>query len=210
MVALTEYESKKLLESFGVRVTRESVVTDFEEACSAAANIGYPIVLKVSGLNTEHKSEIGGVKTGIHDQESLKAAWTELAKISPSISEFLLSEHIDGRREFIAGYHIDPDFGPTIMFGLGGIFTEAITDINFKLLPCTQNDLIQMVSELQSSILLKAFRGEPEVNLELLLNMLEAIATCGLSDPDIIAIDVNPIIISNDRPTAVDALVVLS
>ena len=96
------------------------------------------------------------------------------------------------------------------MFGLGGIFTEAITDINFKLLPCTQNDLIQMVSELESSILLKAFRGEPEVNLELLLNMLEAIATCGLSDPGIIAIDVNPIIISNDRPTAVDALVVLS
>ena len=210
MVALTEYESKKLLESFGVRVTRESVVTDFEEGCSAAANIGYPIVLKVSGLNTEHKSEIGGVKTGIHDQESLKAAWTELTKISPSISEFLLSEHVEGSREFIAGYHIDPDFGPTIMFGLGGIFTEAITDINFKLLPCTQNDLIQMVSELQSSILLKSFRGEPEVNLELLLNMLEAIATCGLSDPDIIAIDVNPIIISNDRPTAVDALVVLS
>ena len=210
MVALPEYESKKLLDSFGVRVTRESVLTDFEEACSAAAKIGYPIVLKVSGLNTEHKSEIGGVKTGIHDQEGLKAAWTELAKISPSISEFLLSEHIEGTREFIAGYHIDPDFGPTIMFGLGGIFTEAITDINFKLLPCTQNDLIQMVSELQSSILLKAFRGEPEVNLELLLNMLEAIATCGLSDPDIIAIDVNPIIISNDRPTAADALVVLS
>tara|TARA_B100001029_G_scaffold176982_1_gene180807 strand:- start:140 stop:772 length:633 start_codon:yes stop_codon:yes gene_type:complete len=210
MVALTEYESKKLLESFGVRVTRESVVTDFEEGCSAAANIGYPIVLKVSGLNTEHKSEIGGVKTGIRDQASLKAAWTELTKISPSISEFLLSEHVEGSREFIAGYHIDPDFGPTIMFGLGGIFTEAITDINFKLLPCTQNDLIKMVSELQSSILLKAFRGEPEVNLELLLNMLEAIATCGLSDPDIIAIDVNPIIISNDHPTAVDALVVLS
>lgn len=210
MSSLSEFKSKQFLQSFGLVASKESIVGDIDEACNAATKIGYPVVLKISGDNTEHKSELGGVKLGIQNQNDLRRAFGELQESNRKISEFLVSEYITGKREFIAGYHIDEDFGPIIMFGLGGIFAEAITDTAFRILPCDRKELIEMVHQLKSNKLLEAFRGEPEVDLEALVNILESIAACGLSDPSIIAIDVNPIIIKGNLPIAVDALVIRS
>ncbi len=210
MNSLTEFESKRLLRKFGLISCNESTAKDYEEAAAAALEIGYPIVLKISGEGTEHKSELGGVKLGINNQDELSVAFDEILASNSEVSEFLICEHIEGKREFIAGYHIDKDFGPTIMFGLGGIFAEAISDASFRLLPCSREELLRMVYELKSSALLNEFRSEPDVDLEALADTLEAIAKCGLEDPLIEAIDVNPIVISGDRPVAVDALVIRS
>ena len=210
MNSLTEFESKRLLRKFGLISCNESTAKDYEEAAAAALEIGYPIVLKISGEGTEHKSELGGVKLGINNQDELSVAFDEILVSNSEVSEFLICEHIEGKREFIAGYHIDKDFGPTIMFGLGGIFAEAISDASFRLLPCSREELLRMVYELKSSALLNEFRSEPDVDLEALADTLEAIAKCGLADPLIEAIDVNPIVISGDRPVAVDALVIKS
>ena len=210
MNSLTEFESKRLLSKFGLISCNESTAKNYEEAAAAALEIGYPIVLKISGEGTEHKSELGGVKLGINNQDELSVAFDEILVSNSEVSEFLICEHIEGKREFIAGYHIDKDFGPTIMFGLGGIFAEAISDASFRLLPCSREELLRMVYELKSNALLNEFRSEPDVDLEALADMLEAIAKCGLANPQIEAIDVNPIVISGDRPVAVDALVIKS
>ena len=210
MNSLTEFESKRLLSKFGLISCNESTAKNYEEVAAAALEIGYPIVLKISGEGTEHKSELGGVKLGINNQDELSVAFDEILVSNSEVSEFLICEHIEGKREFIAGYHIDKDFGPTIMFGLGGIFAEAISDASFRLLPCSREELLRMVYELKSSALLNEFRSEPDVDLEALADTLEAIANCGLADPLIEAIDVNPIVISGDRPVAVDALVIKS
>ena len=210
MNSLTEFESKRLLSKFGLISCNESTAKNYEEAAAAALEIGYPIVLKISGEGTEHKSELGGVKLGINNEADLSLAYNEMQINNSEVSEFLICEHIAGKREFIAGDHIDRDFGPTLMFGLGGIFAEAFTDVSFRLLPCSREELLRMVYELKSSALLNEFRSEPDVDLEALADTLEAIAKCGLADPLIEAIDVNPIVISGDRPVAVDALVIKS
>ncbi|MBT96150.1 MAG: hypothetical protein CL431_09290 [Acidimicrobiaceae bacterium] len=210
MRSLSEFESKQLLETYGLVASKESIVSDIDEALDVAEKIGYPVVLKISGENTEHKSELGGVKLGLQNQSDLSIAFEELQESNSQFFEFLVSEYIVGKREFIAGYLIDKDFGPTVMFGLGGIFAEAITDVTFRILPCDREELTAMIHQLKSSKLLEAFRGEPEIDIEALVDVLESIATCGLSNPDVIAIDVNPIIIKNDFPIAVDALVIRS
>tara|TARA_Y100001970_G_scaffold33139_1_gene41106 strand:- start:21443 stop:22075 length:633 start_codon:yes stop_codon:yes gene_type:complete len=210
MNSLTEFESKRLLSEFGVISCKEFTAKSYEEAAAAALEIGYPIVLKISGDGTEHKSELGGVKLGINNQTDLSVAFNEMRASNSNVSEFLICEHISGKREFIAGYHIDKDFGATIMFGLGGIFAEAVSDASFRLLPCSREELMRMVFELKSNALLNQFRGEPDVDLEALADMLEAIAKCGLADPVIQAIDVNPIVINGNLPIAVDALVIKS
>ena len=208
MKSLTEFESKRLLNEFGLVSCKESVARSFEEASFAASEIGYPIVLKISGDGAEHKSELGGVKLGINNEADLSLAYEEMKINNSEVSEFLICEHFAGKREFIAGYHIDRDFGPTLMFGLGGIFAEALTDVTFRLLPCPREELLRMVHELKSNVLLNQFRSEPDVDLEALADILEAIAECGLADPSIQAIDVNPILINGNRPIAVDALVI--
>ena len=174
MKSLTEFESKRLLNEFGLVSCKESVAKSFEEASSAASEIGYPIVLKVSGDGTEHKSELGGVKLGINNEADLSLAYEEMQINNSEVSEFLICEHIAGKREFIAGYHIDRDFGPTLMFGLGGIFAEAFNDVSFRLLPCPREELLRMVHELKSNVLLNQFRSEPDVDLEALADILRS------------------------------------
>jgi len=210
MNSLTEFESKKLLSNFGLVSCRESITKTFDEASSAALEIGYPVVLKISGDGTEHKTELDGVRLGINNEDDLSIAFNEMRASNGSVDEFLVCEHVVGKREFIAGYHIDKDFGPTIMFGLGGIFAEVNTDVSFRLLPCSREELKQMPHELKSNALLYKFRGEPDIDLEALADTLEAIAACGLADPSIQAIDVNPLLINGSRPVAVDALVIKS
>ena len=107
MKSLTDFESKRLLNEFGLVSCKESVAKSFEEASSAASEIGYPIVLKISGDGTEHKSELGGVKLGINNEADLSLAYNEMQINNSEVNEFLICEHITGKREFIAGYHID-------------------------------------------------------------------------------------------------------
>ncbi len=208
--SLSEFESKELLSSYGLQTSKESLVYSSSEAKARAVDLGYPVVLKICGRGIAHKTEIDGIRLNIQNESDLVAAVEELAALGGENPEFLISEQVLGVREFIAGYHVDPDFGPVIMFGLGGIFTELISDVNFRLLPCKRRELQVMIHELETSALLGEFRGEQEISIDTLLDALEAISHCGLDDQRIVSIDVNPIIISNGHPIAVDALVVKS
>lgn len=210
MISLSEFASKRLLNEYGLPITNEFLAKDAEEAVKAASSLGYPVVAKLCGETIQHKTELNGVRLNLQNRTELEVAIAELEDISVDNHEFLIAEQIHGKREFIAGYHIDADFGPVLMFGLGGIFTEVFSDVNFCLIPCERYDIELMINEIKSTPLLGSFRGEEEVSLQDLILALESIAACGLGNPDILSIDVNPLIISKSKPVAVDALVVTS
>ncbi|MEG3586961.1 MAG: acetate--CoA ligase family protein, partial [Actinomycetota bacterium] len=120
MISLSEFASKRLLNEYGLPITNEFLAKDAEEAVKAASSLGYPVVAKLCGETIQHKTELNGVRLNLQNRTELEVAIAELEDISVDNHEFLIAEQIHGKREFIAGYHIDADFGPVLMFGLGG------------------------------------------------------------------------------------------
>lgn len=208
--ALSEHDSKTLLADHGVPVSREVVVDSVEEAVAAATDIGHPTVLKLSGAEIMHKTEIGGVRLGLVGDEAVRSAATELLEAGPDGAQLLVAEQVRGNRELIAGVTVDPQFGPTLMFGVGGIFAEVLADVVFRLLPVEDDHLASMLDDLANPEILGPFRGEPAVDRDALIAALGGIARAAGSRDDISSIDVNPLIVADGRPVAVDALVVLS
>jgi succinyl-CoA synthetase beta subunit len=206
--ALSEHEAKQLLATFGVRVSREVVVQTPDQAVAAAREIGHPTVLKLCGAAIMHKTEIGGVRLGLVGDDAVADAAGDLLRSGPPGAELLVAEQVSGTRELIAGVTIDPQFGPTLMFGVGGIFAELLADVVFRLLPATDEDIASMLDDLANPTILDEFRGEPAVDRQSLIATLAGIASCAQNRDDIGSIDVNPLIVSGDQPVAVDALVV--
>ena len=185
------------------------MVATVDEAVAAAAEIGHPTVLKLSGSEIMHKTEIGGVRLGLVGDEAVATAATELLDAGPDGAELLVAEQVSGNRELIAGVTEDPQFGPTLMFGVGGIFAELLADVVFRLLPASTEDIESMLDDLANPHILDEFRGEPAVDRAELVAALAGLSACATSRDDIASIDVNPLIVSDGRPVAVDALVVL-
>jgi acyl-CoA synthetase (NDP forming) len=208
-IALSEYRSKELLKGLGIEIPEEYFVKTEEECLKAAKEIGYPVVLKGTGEGIAHKTEKGLVKVKIMDEEGLKRAYREILSTGEKIEGMLLQKFIPGKREFIAGIVRDPQFGPVIMFGLGGIFTEVLKDVTFRIAPIEKVDAEEMISELKSAKLLDAFRGEKPVNKEKLISLLVKLSEVPFKDERIAEIDLNPIIPWEDEIYIVDALVVL-
>ncbi len=207
--ALSEHDAKQLLTGFGVPVNRERVVSTPTEAIEAADAIGYPVVVKLCGAEILHKTDLGGVRLNLSDADAVRAAATDLMAAAPSGVDLLVAEQVSGSRELIVGVTHDPQFGPTLMLGVGGIFAELLADVTFRLLPADDTELAAMGDELATSDLLGPFRGEPAVDREVLLGALRGVAACALADDTIDAIDINPMIVGADgTPVAVDALVV--
>ncbi|MFV2038619.1 MAG: acetate--CoA ligase family protein [Acidimicrobiales bacterium] len=207
--ALSEHDAKVLLASHGVPVSREAVVGTVEDAVLAAREVGYPVVLKLSGAHILHKTEIGGVRVGLLDDQALQVAASQLLEQGPNGARLLVAEHVLGNRELIAGVTTDQQFGRVLMLGLGGIFAELLGDVVFRLLPATESELRLMLDDLAHPHFLGEFRGEPPVDREALLGALQGLAACAETRPDVESIDINPFIVSNGSPVAVDALVVL-
>lgn len=207
--ALSEHEAKVLLASHGLPVSREQVVATPDQAVDAAKSIGYPTVLKLCGAEILHKTELGGVKLGLVGDDAVRAAAEELLTNGPDGAELLVAEQVSGNRELIAGVTQDPQFGMTLMFGVGGIFAEVLADVVFRLLPATEPDIRSMIEDLANPDILGPFRGEPAVDIDALVAALGSIASCAEQRTEIASIDVNPLIVSEGRPVAVDALVVL-
>jgi acyl-CoA synthetase (NDP forming) len=208
---LTEAESKVLLSIYGVPFVTEAVVLSADEAARHAAEFGYPVVLKGLGANLTHKTERGVVKLDLRSAKDVREAFHEI-KIS-SGDEWegcLVQPLVAGKRELVAGLFRDPQFGPVVMFGLGGIYTEAIRDVVFRIAPVSRDDAFGMMDRLLSGKLLSAFRGEAPADRELLAQTLTGLSELGLNRPDIAEVDINPLIIRPDgRVTAVDALVIM-
>lgn len=207
--ALSEHDSKRLLADHGVPVSIERVVATPDEAVAAAAEVGFPCVVKLCGAAITHKTEIGGVRLGLGSADAVRAAAGELLAAGPDGAELLVAEQIAGNRELIAGVTEDPQFGRVLMLGIGGIFAEVLADVAFRLLPATRPEIASMLDDLSNPGFLGPFRGEPAVDREAVIDALVGLAAAVEDRPDIESVDVNPMIVRNGRPVAVDALVVL-
>ncbi len=209
---LSEYDSKRILAAYGVPVTREVLVTTAAEAKAAAKKIGYPVVLKACSAEEAHKTEKGLIEVGIAGEKELATAFATLAKRAGSDyrGAFLVQEMVKGAREIMIGMHRDPSFGPSVLFGLGGIFTEILQDVVFRVAPIRKSDAREMMRAIRSHKILDAVRGMPAVDAEVLSQALMAVSRIALDHPDIAEIDINPLIVRGAKPVAVDALVVLT
>jgi len=206
---LSEYDSKRVIQSAGLAVNREKLAGSRKEAISIASEIGYPVVLKGCSDKAAHKTEMGLVKLNLGNAEEVAKAYDEITGKGVDLDGVLVGEMIRGDREFVLGLSRDPQFGPCVMFGVGGIFTEAVKDVTFRVAPITERDAGEMLDEIRLSKLLTAFRGKPAVDRRALVRALVAIGDLGYRSREIAEIDINPVIISGDQPIAVDALVVL-
>ncbi|MFY9398968.1 MAG: acetate--CoA ligase family protein [Desulfomonilia bacterium] len=207
---LSESDSKKVLSAYSIPVTREHVAKSLEEAKSFAREIGYPVVLKGSSSTLTHKTELNMIELDIKDENALETAYRALEERGQGkIDGILVQQMIKGEREFVAGLIRDPQFGPCVMFGLGGIFTEVLKDVTFRVAPLEKRDAYEMMDEIRARKLLDAFRGKPAVNREVLADTLINLGRIGLEIDEIAEIDINPIKLNEDMPIAVDALVVL-
>ena len=210
-LSMTEAESKKLLAAYGVPVVKDKVVGTIRDAVLQAQKIGFPVVAKGYGAKLTHKTERGLVKINLKSVGEIRKAYQAIKKSAGGDWEgCLLSPFISGSREFVAGLFRDVQFGPVVMFGLGGIFTEALADTAFRIAPFDKNEALRMIQEISSQKLLGNFRGEAPADLNRLADVLVGLANLGLEQPDIREIDVNPLIVtSKGNVVAVDALVVL-
>ena len=207
---LNEYESKRLLDAYSIPVTKEHVAASLQEAIAFAHEIGYPVVLKGSSRTLTHKTEHRLIELGIESDEALQNAYAALQERGKGqLDGILVQQMIKGDRELVAGLIRDPQFGPCVMFGLGGIFTEVLKDVTFRVAPLEMRDALEMMDEIKAKKLMDEFRGKPAVNRDILARTLINLGKIGLEIDEVAEIDINPLIIHGDTPVAVDALVVL-
>jgi len=210
---LSEYASKRLLASYGVPLAREALVDSASAAAAAAAELGFPVALKLCGDAVAHKTERDLVRLNLGDASAVEAAARELlGRALPEDGEvgLLVAEMVRGNRELIAGVVRDPVFGPCVMLGLGGVLTEALGDVVFAAAPLEESEARRLLGALQASHLLGEFRGEPPVDADALVGLLVGLGRLASERPDIASIDINPLIVRAGLPVAVDALVELA
>ena len=209
---LSESASKELLAAFGLPVPTEHIAADAEAAVAAAEDVGYPCVLKLCGDAIAHKTERNLVRLGLGSHEQVSVAATELLDAATDADgdvALLVAPMIRSNREFIVGADRPDEFGPVVMFGVGGVLAEAVEDVVFRLVPLDATAAAAMLDELRSQALLGPFRGEPAVDRVAMAQVIGAVAQAMQDRPEILAIDVNPVLIAHGRPVAVDALVEL-
>ena len=207
---LSEYEAKRVLASYGIPVTREILVGDGSGAAKAAAEIGYPLVMKGCSSEIAHKTERGLIHVDIRSDAEVQKAFEEIMKgMDSQGGAVLIQEMIKGPRELVMGLTRDDQFGPCVMFGLGGIFTEILKDISFRRAPLEKNDALEMMREIRGHGILDAVRGMEAADKDLLADMLIRVGRIGVEIDQVQEIDLNPVILSGSRPVVVDALIVL-
>lgn len=210
---LSESASKALLREFGVPIADEREVTDARAAGAAAEELGFPVVVKLCGDAIAHKTERGLVRLRLADATAVEAAASDLlgaATAADGDVSVLVAPMIAGNRELIAGLVRDPQFGPTVMLGVGGVLAEAVADVVFRPVPISAIDAEEMIDSLATQKLLGEFRGEAAVDRSRLAAVLLGLSAVALARPDVASIDVNPLIVGRDGvPVAVDALVEL-
>jgi succinyl-CoA synthetase beta subunit len=209
---LSEAGSKELLGAYGVPFPTERVVGTADAAVGAAAELGYPVVVKLGGDAIAHKTERGLVRLGLAAPDAVRAAADELlaaARPEDGDVHLLVAPMLRATRELIAGLHDDPQFGRTVMLGMGGILAEAVADVTFRLVPIEPADAEDMIDDLATQALLAPFRGEPAVDRGALAEVLLALSRAATERDDLVSADLNPLLVVDGRPVAVDALVEL-
>ena len=207
---LSEYESKQVLAEYRIPVTKEALVEDVKDLPNAAQEIGYPLVLKGCSSDISHKTEKGLIRVDIRNEDEATAAFEDImADMDGKEDAVLVQEMVKGQRELVIGLTRDAQFGPCVMFGLGGIFTEILKDISFRIAPLEKRDALDMMKDIKGHKILEAVRGMEAADLDILSDILIKIGQIGMENDRIKEIDINPVILSGSKPIAADALVVL-
>lgn len=207
---LSETASKSLLSEYGVPVVDERIVETADAARDAAAELGFPVVCKLGGDTIAHKTERGLVRLDLGDGAAVHRAATELlaaARPEDGPVHVLVAPMLSARRELIAGLARDPQFGMTVLVGVGGILAEAVADVAIRMVPIDRVDALDMIDQLQTQPILGPFRGEPPVDREALADVLLALSAAARDEPTLVSADCNPLLVVDGRPIAVDALV---
>ena len=212
---LTEIEAKQVIKSAGIKVVETRLAKSQKEAVTIAEDIGFPIVLKIASPDIIHKTDAGGVKVGLKNAAEVKKAYTE---IMDSVRQKYPDAKIEGVSvqamarpgiEIIIGMSKDPQFGPVIMFGLGGIFVEVLKDVSFRIIPILKRDAEEMIKEIKGFALLNGYRGQEPANLPALIDVLLKVSALVEKTPEIKELDLNPVFAYKDSAVAVDARIVL-
>lgn len=213
---LTEAESYSLLSEYGIPVPTYSVVSSEEEAVKIAKRIGFPLVMKIVSPDIMHKTDIGGIKMNIINspqvRESYKNIICNVRKNKPEarINGMLLYKQAPKGVEVIVGMIRDPQFGPTVMFGLGGIFIEILKDVAFRVCPVERTDIEEMLTEIEGIKMLQGYRGQPRRDVNAIIDIIIEISRLALDYPVVKGIDLNPILVYEKGALAVDAKVFLN
>ncbi len=213
---LNEVESKAVLAEAGIPVTPTRLARSRDEALELARSLGFPAALKVVAEAITHKSDIGGVRLNLPDEESVGAAFDEIqaaarrAHPDAPIDGVSVQPMAQPGVEVMIGLARDPQFGPVLMFGLGGVLVEVLQDVAVRLAPLESRDAEAMIREIQGFPVLQGYRGTPPVDLSALQSILLALSGFALEHPEVSELDLNPVIATAAGATAVDARIVLS
>jgi acetate---CoA ligase (ADP-forming) subunit beta len=212
---LTEIESKEVLNSVGIETVKTRLAVSKEEAIAFSNRMGYPVVMKISSPDISHKSDAGGVKIGLKNDTELADAYDEIVS---SVHKNCPEARIDGvsvqamarpGTEIIIGMFKDAQFGPVLMFGLGGILVEVLKDVSFRVVPLTPRDAREMIKGIKGFTLLKGYRGHEPADIPCLERLLLEISGFCEKSPEVKEIDLNPILVYRDGAAIVDARMVL-
>ncbi|GIW17013.1 acetate--CoA ligase family protein [Tepidiforma sp.] len=212
---LTEVEAKSLLQEAGVPVAATLLARTREEAQAAADEVGYPVVLKIVSPDIAHKSDVGGVKLNLRDREAVGAAFDEVvanaqrAVPGARITGVAVQHMAPQGTEVIVGMTTDPQFGPVLMFGLGGIMVEVLKDVSFRLVPLEEKDAQQMIDEIKGRPVLSGVRGQPPADIEALKRTILKVSEFVQAHPEVKELDLNPVFAYPDGALAVDARIVV-
>jgi acyl-CoA synthetase (NDP forming) len=213
---LTEVESKQLLEEAGVPTAHARLASTRDAAVQAASDIGFPVVLKVVSPQITHKTDVGGVKLNLKSPEEVASAFDEIVAAARSAAPDATVAGVSVQQmarpgiEVIAGVSTDPQFGPVLMFGLGGVLVEVLKDVAFRIIPIVPRDARQMIREIKGFPLLEGYRGQEPADLNALENLLLRVSDFVEKHPEVSELDLNPIFAYKDGALAVDARIVLS
>jgi acyl-CoA synthetase (NDP forming) len=194
-------EARDIMEAYGIRIPASKLATTAEEAVEFAEEIGYPLVMKIASPDILHKTDVGGVKLGLSDATDVRDAFDLLVyratRYMPDAEIWgcLVQEMIKGGKEIIVGMNCDPQFGPLMMFGLGGIYVEALKDVAFRIAPFSRQEAKEMLTEIRSYSLLKGVRGERPSDTEAIIDTLLRLSQLVTDFPEIMEMDINPLIV---------------
>lgn len=212
---LTEIESKALLSEAGIPTIETKLATSKKEAIVISKKLGFPVALKIVSPDIIHKSDVGGVKLALKTLKQVEVAYEEIISAvnqrypKPLIDGVSVQKMARPGTEVIVGMTKDAQFGPVLMFGLGGILVELLKDVSFRIVPLEREDAKGMIREIKGYPLLKGYRGSEPVDISILEDILLKVSTLVDNNPDIRELDLNPIFAYSDGASAVDARVIL-
>lgn len=214
---LTEYESKKVLSNWEIPVTETRLATTKIEAVNAARELKYPVVMKISSPDIIHKSDIEGVQVGLTSEIEVRHAFDDIISNAKSYNEnaeiqgVVVQKYVPDAREVVAGIIQDQSFGPTVMFGLGGVWVEVLEDVSFRLAPLSEKDAREMIEETTGYPVLSGERGRTPADIEVIVDILQKISQLPTDFEKISEIDLNPIFVLDKGQGAqvIDAQIIL-